>query len=105
VEVAHIIATFRDFPVRYADADRPRKAAILKEMADAAVFDADSVVISWKKPFAFFIRDEVTSINKMDVSESSKTSTSAGNQGRISNSTLDEILLDMAMWQVESSYY
>ncbi len=81
VEVAHVINTFRDFPVRYAGADRGRKAAILREMADAAVFNEDSVVISWKKPFAFFMREEITSINKVDVSESSKTSTSAGDEG------------------------
>lgn len=50
-------------------------------MADAAVFNADSVTISWKKPFAFFMREEITSINKVDVSGSSKTSTSAVEMG------------------------
>ncbi len=81
VEVAHVISAFRDFPGRYAGSDRLRKAAILREMADGAVFSPDGVEISWKKPFSFFMRREIRDINKMDVSDSSKTSTSAGHEG------------------------
>ena len=40
----------------------------------------------------------ITSINKVDVSESSKTSTSAGNQGRFSNSVIDEIVLKLMIY-------
>lgn len=84
VEAAHVINTFRDFPVRYAAADRAKKAVILREMADAAVFfNADSAAISWKKPFAFFMREEINSINKVDVSESSKTSTCCRQSGTV----------------------
>jgi hypothetical protein len=81
IEVTHVINTFRDFPGRYAEADRSRKAAILREMVDAAVFSAEAIGITWKKPFAFFMCQEITSINKVDVSVSSKTSTSAGDEG------------------------
>jgi len=95
VEVNHVINTFRDFPVRYAAADRAKKASILREMADAAVFSADGVAISWKKPFAFFMREEISSINKVDVSESSKTSTSAGEMGL---KLLDSSLLNVIIW-------
>ena len=77
----YIINTFQDFPARYAAADRAKKASILREMADAAVFNADGVSSSRKKPFTFFMQEEITSINKVDVSESSKTSTSAGDEG------------------------
>jgi hypothetical protein len=101
IEITHVINTFRDFPVRYAAAGRAKKAAILWEMADSAVFNAHGVAISWKKPFAFFMREEITSINKVDVSESSKMSTSAGNQGRFSNSVIDEILLEFMIWDLE----
>ena len=58
-----------------------KNSYIHREMADAAVFNADGVAIFWKKPFAFFMREEIISINKVDVSESSKTSTSAGDEG------------------------
>lgn len=102
VEVTHVINTFRDFPVRYAATDRSKKAAILREMADSAVFNADGVAISWKKPFAFFMREEITSINKVDVSESSKTSTSAGEMGL---KLLDTSLMNVIIWFKETRFY
>jgi len=102
VEVAHVVNTFRDFPSHYARLDRAKKAAVLREIADTAIFKSDGVVISWKKPFAFFMRQEILSINKMDVSVSSKTSTSAGKQGQISNQIIDEIVLDLVIWFVQS---
>jgi hypothetical protein len=56
VEIIRVINTFRDFPVRYTAADRAKKVSVLREMTDAAVFNADSIVISRKKPFVFFMR-------------------------------------------------
>lgn len=64
-------------------------------MADAAVFNVDSVVISWKKPLAFFMHEEITSINKLEVSESSKASRSAGEMGL---ELLDASLLYVIIW-------
>ena len=94
---------FRDFPERYAGADPVRKAAIIREIVDAAVFNANGVAISWKwkKPFAFFMREEIVSINKVDVSESSKTSTSAGEMGL---KLLDTSLLNVIIWCRKSLY-
>jgi len=49
-------------------------------MAVCGRINADGVAFTWKKPFAFFMRQEITSINKVDAPESSKTSTFASNR-------------------------
>ena len=46
-------------------------------MADGVIVDGDETKILWKKPYSFFIREEILNINKKDVIVSSITSTPA----------------------------
>ncbi len=46
-------------------------------MANGVIIDRDKAKILWKKPFSFFMREEITNINKKDVIVSSITSTPA----------------------------
>ena len=75
----------------------------IREIADTAIFNSMLLLFPGRSLLLFFMRQEITSISKMDAPESSKTSTSAGKQGQISNQIIDEIVLDLVMWLVQSS--
>ena len=81
IEVNHIIDTFRDFPKKYRDSDDEKKVLVLREIADAVVLDGANIEFQFKKPYVFFMRQGIMPINKVDVFVSSKTSTSAANNG------------------------
>ena len=103
-KVIEVLDYLRYFPDTYAKDTNEGLIELLRAMASGIYFDGMfKVRIDWIKPFSFMLDPKVMEqVNNLSENNRRREiphlekfkSCSAGNQGRFSNSVIDEILLE-----------
>ena len=63
-QVVDLIDTLRDMPVIYLQATREEKAEIIRSMAHGIIIREDAVLVLWKKPYSYLLKNEVLEYKK-----------------------------------------